>query len=108
MRVYHRAPHANTIRAEGFLDGEGTYGTPNTYRGVWVSDVPLDVNEGVDAAALFSIEIPAELFDSYEWAEEGKPYRQALVPASDLNRYGPPSIVSDVELESMGFGKRPG
>jgi len=28
----------------------------------------------------------------YEWIEEGKPYREFLIPAEIVNRYGPPKI----------------
>lgn len=37
MRVYHRTPNAYTILAEGFRDGEGSYLTSQTVRGVWVN-----------------------------------------------------------------------
>jgi hypothetical protein len=55
MRLYHRTTRdaATAIVSSGFLDGEGNYGLydaithePHVLRGVWVSDVPLDENEG--------------------------------------------------------------
>jgi hypothetical protein len=64
--LYHRTANeaAEQILAGGFGDGEGTYMTSNWYRGVWLSDRPLDVDEG----------------------EEGKPYREWLIPAKTVNR----------------------
>jgi hypothetical protein len=47
MRVYHRttANAARHILVNGFRDGEGTYITAQTWRGVWVSDRVLDESE---------------------------------------------------------------
>jgi hypothetical protein len=47
MKLYHTTTGANAeaILREGFRDGEGRYGTDRLFRGVWLSDVPLDVND---------------------------------------------------------------
>jgi hypothetical protein len=87
MKVYHRTDHANAIQQEGFRDGTGTYMTKNVYTGVWVSDVPLDANEGALGETLTEMEIPEELFEQFEWVEDGKPYREALIPAALLNEH---------------------
>ena len=39
-------------------------------------------------AVLLAAEIPAVLLDPFEWIEDGKPYREFLVPASVLNQVG--------------------
>jgi hypothetical protein len=52
--VYHRTGHAEAIEAEGFKDGEGHYLTAEIHRGVWVSDVPLDISEGERMETTFS------------------------------------------------------
>jgi len=39
------------------------------------------------------LEIPDDLFVEYEWVQEDKPYREALIPAAHLNLYGPPRVV---------------
>ena len=88
MRVFHRTYAAEAILAEGFRDAEGCYGTAYVYRGVWVSDVPLDENEGAGGDTYLLIEIPEDLFAQYEWVNEiGFGYREALIPAAQLNAY---------------------
>jgi hypothetical protein len=61
-----------------------------TFRGVWLSNVPLDSNEGTKGEDLLTIEIPDAVLAEYEWIEEGKPYREFLVPAELVNKFGPP------------------
>ena len=85
MRCYHRTHAADAIRRDGFVDDEGCYGTLTTHRGVWLSDQPLDVNEGADGNALLAVDLPDELFEQYEWVEDGKGYREALIPAKIVN-----------------------
>lgn len=94
MRCYHRTSGeaAAAILSEGFRDAEGSYLTKHSYEGVWVSDVPLDANEGADGNTLLSVDIEEKVFSEYEWAEadsqlrETKGYREALIPASSLNK----------------------
>lgn len=99
MRVFHRTTHnaAESIIREGFSDSEDTYMTQHLYRGVWVSDQPLDANEGAFGDTVLAIDIPDALFAEYEWIEEHKGYREALIPAEELNRYGPPTISDEDE-----------
>lgn len=94
MRVFHRTRtrNASAILKSGFKDAGGTYLTDRPWRGVWVSDRPLDCNEGAGGDVLLSLEIPVEVFEEYEWVEEFKPYRESLIPAATLNRFGPPVI----------------
>jgi hypothetical protein len=89
VRVFHRTSTeaARRILTDGFQDGEGTYLTRQVWRGVWVSDTPLTVNEGAVGDVVLAVDIPLPLFDEHEWVEEGKGYREALVPAAELNRY---------------------
>lgn len=54
LTLYHRTCDADAILATGFRDGEGSYGTGTPRWGVWISDVPLDVNEGALKATIFS------------------------------------------------------
>ncbi|MFQ5430437.1 MAG: hypothetical protein ACE5E1_09030 [Phycisphaerae bacterium] len=46
MIFYHRTDASAEILINGFRDGEGTYMTEIIHRGVWLSDRPLDANEG--------------------------------------------------------------
>jgi hypothetical protein len=93
MRCYHRTDAADAILAEGWRDMEGTYLTKHVYRGVWVSNTPLDVNEGAVGEAVLLIDVPDELFAEYEWVEEGKGCRESLIPAALLNELPKPRKV---------------
>ena len=48
IMVYHRTSVENavSILRSGFRDSTGRYMTEHYFTGVWVSNVPLDVNEG--------------------------------------------------------------
>ena len=88
MLVYHRTIHADSIEREGFRDG--SYGTPGIgeLRGVFVSaEWPLNENEGADGDVVLELDVPDSLFAEYEIVEEGKPYREAMIPAARLNEH---------------------
>ena len=96
MKLYHRTFFSAEILADGFKDGVGNYMTDLEWSGVWFSDVPFDAFEGYDGGAedvLLTIEIPDEAITDYEWIEDGKPYREWLIPASIANQYGPPMVI---------------
>jgi hypothetical protein len=87
MLVYHRttAENAASILRDGFKDATGDYGTldeskkPMLWTGVWLSDVPLDPNEGADGAIVLEVApgIVAEgILEDFEWIEENKPFRE--------------------------------
>jgi hypothetical protein len=98
MILYHRTDHADAIHREGFKDAEGRYLTAEIHRGVWVSDIPLDINEGARGDDLFVIEIPESVLADYEWVEEFKGYREFLIPAALLNGYPRRLLAPDSEL----------
>jgi hypothetical protein len=87
--VYHRTSHAIEILSAGFRDG-ATY-LPEWFearRGVWVSlNFPLTPDEGAHGDNVIVMSIPMALFEKYEAREERKPYREAMIPASELNKY---------------------
>jgi hypothetical protein len=107
MRLFHRTDHADAILREGFRDAEGHYGffdeeeNPVPVRGVWLSETPLDENEGADGDQLLQIELPDAVALEHEVVEEGKPYREFLIPASVLNQHGPPRLVSQEEEDEI-------
>ena len=80
---------------EGFKDRIGSYMTDRMWEGVWFSDKPLDSNEGACGDTILCLEIPSKLFEEYEWVQEGWTYREALIPASEVNKCGPPKICQD-------------
>jgi hypothetical protein len=51
---------------------------------------PLDANEGACGNVLLQITLDAAETDlaHYEWPEEGKSYREWLLPAAFLNTWG--------------------
>jgi hypothetical protein len=44
--------------------------------------------KGASGDTLLQIEVAEEILASYEWVEEGKPYREWLIPSSVLNKIG--------------------
>jgi hypothetical protein len=79
---------AMKILRDGFRNATGRYLTNREWSGVWVSDRPLDNSEGSSGDALLQITIADDLLAAFEWVEEGKPYREWLVPAAVLNDAG--------------------
>lgn len=97
MKIYHRTRQskAKVILLEGFKDSTGRYMTENLYTGVWFSSYPLGINEGAGGDVVLMLEIPEKIFKEYEWVEDGKNYRESLIPASIVNKYGPPVVVDE-------------
>jgi len=96
MRIFHSTVSAKAavIVREGFKDDEEKYLSDFAWRGVWVSDRPVRA-EGAPGNVFVTLEIPAELFEEYEWAQDAAAYRGSLIPATVLNRYGPPQLVEN-------------
>src|SRR5262249_19765522 len=90
LLVFHRTTQAvaEQILRSGFRDHTARYLTDREWTGVWVSDRPLDNSEGASGETLLQIEVAEPLISAYEWVEEGKPYREWLIPATVLNRDG--------------------
>ena len=68
--LFHRTYNADAILAEGFEDRAGYYMTDRLWSGVWLSDRPLDVNEGTEGDTLLSVEMPEDDVLFYEWVED--------------------------------------
>lgn len=103
--IFWRRTSAEAARAavagEGFVDGRGNYLTADEHTGVWVSDWPVDINEGAHGDTIVRIDVDAteEDFANFEWIEEEKPYREWLIPAALLNpRLRSVTIVPEDEL----------
>jgi hypothetical protein len=89
MILWHRTrtAAARQILRAGFRDERGRYLTDREFEGVWLADCPLDENEGAYGDALLRIVLNCtedEIRD-WEWIEEGKGYREWLIPAAFIN-----------------------
>jgi hypothetical protein len=86
MIYYHRttAEAAEQILRDGFRDGVGTYMTDQIWSGVWISNIPLDGNEGAKGDTLLQLELEEEAIVDFEWIQDIG-YREWLVPARLLN-----------------------
>jgi len=89
FRVYHATTLANAdaIEAQGFRDTTGSYYTSTDHSGVWVSDRPMNEGDGPGLVAWFQIDVDKATLAGYEWIEEGKPYREWLIPAALVNTW---------------------
>ena len=103
MKFFHIASNKNAeaILNDGFRDVTGYYLTDREWSGVWICDRPFDESYQDDTNTLFAIEIPEEDISEWEWPEEGKPYREWLVLAADLNSYGPPVVTEDYDSDEI-------
>jgi hypothetical protein len=104
LKFFHRTGllEADAILQQGFVDAVDYYLTSSLHFGVWLSDQPLDSNEGTEGEALLEIEIDSDYpaLDLYEWIEEGKGYREWLIPASILNvSTSSIRLVDNIELD---------
>ena len=97
MVLYHSTnlENAQAILKEGFKNHTGSYLTQSLHTGVWLSNVPLDENEGAHGETVLEVtfNLPDASLDSFEWIEEGKPYREWLVPAAFVNLHAKVRIV---------------
>lgn len=113
MLLYHSTiPEAAVaILRGGFRDSTGYYLTSQLWTGVWLSDKPLDPNEGAKGDTLIVVEMPESEVLPYEWVQEpfedwqGKlftpPYREFLIPAELVNRYRPFAPIGGVGVSGQ-------
>lgn len=90
MKVYHgtNLEAGERIEREGFRDATRGYHTTGQHTGVWVSDSPRVGDFGLGYKdAWFEIEISEQVIEPFEWVEEGKTYREWLVPAHVINTH---------------------
>ncbi len=127
MRLFHRTRKeaATSILKDGFKDRADPTGTNLGFydqipeiKAVWFNDVPLGGYEG----RLLLLEIPDEVVQQLDttvrmglWgrsslvvrsnvpevAEEGKFWREYIIPAEVANQYGPPIDITDSEEEYL-------
>ncbi len=61
--------------------------TDSPHTGMWLSDVPLSVNEGARGDVLLRVDLPLPEGEivRYEWVQADLPYREFLLPAAIIN-----------------------
>jgi len=86
--LYHTTTEqaARAILSGGFKDATGNFLTDREFAGVWLSDRPLDENDGTKGGTVLQVSLsaPESAIAEFEWSEEGKPYREWLIPAVRL------------------------
>jgi hypothetical protein len=93
MILYRRTDQADAILHGGFRDAEGAFGFDGvTLQGVFLSDVPVDCNEGAQGDRLLEVTLPEGCceFDYYELVEQdpsSKSYREWCFPAAVLSSH---------------------
>jgi hypothetical protein len=102
--VYHvtRAKYADSIDRDGFEDRTGRYLTSREHTGVFVSDLPLVIESGLEDPIVFEIDLPDADLAGREFIEDGSNHREWLVPAAALNaahrrQVGWPECLDDIE-----------
>jgi hypothetical protein len=97
--LWHRTTveNATLILRGGFRDARGRYMTDREFIGVWLSSRPLDANEGAWGECLLRVELDCseDAIKDFEWIEEGKGYREWLLPAAFLKTHASVVIVQD-------------
>jgi hypothetical protein len=101
MLLYHRTHAADDILRDGFRDAEDTYMTDVVLHGVWLSAVPLGPEEGANGSQVLEVELPDALAMEHEFPEEGRPFREFLIPADVLNRQGRTRLLSEAEVDAI-------
>ena len=103
MRLYHATTPeaAEKIVADGFRDSSGFYMIARETSGVWLSDVPLDDNEGASGDTLLFVDLALseEEIAKYEWIEEWKTYREWQIPADLVNENASIRIATEEEAD---------
>ena len=74
------------IGSQSFVDGP-CRGDLGGIGGVWLSDIPLDVNQGAKGDTLLQVKLAADngTLKHYEIIEKGTPYREWCIPAGVVN-----------------------
>ena len=103
---------ANLILADGFRDGQGNFGlvdeqdVPAALSGVFLSDRPLDANEGVwpppDVVLAVEFDTPLSSLGEWELLEPGKGYREWCIPAAFINHHARVRLATSAELPGDG------
>lgn len=84
---YHRtnADNARAIIESGFKNISGYFMSNRIWTGVWLSSIPVECVAG-DTLLMVKMDIDQRELTHWEWASEGRSYREWLIPAGIVNR----------------------
>lgn len=102
---YTSSETAARVLASGFWDETGRYLTDEEHSGVWIADRPMrgggdPVLELEPGRAVLRLEVDEGLVADFEWIEEGKGYREWLVPAALLNAHARVRLATAEEIDA--------
>jgi hypothetical protein len=105
MNLYHRTYAAEAIISNGFRDGRFERLALGAAPGVWVTDRPLDEQDGALGNVVLVVSgVPEHAVADYEWlhSDRLRSFREFVVPAAVLNRYPIVGIYPDTWLWMSG------
>jgi hypothetical protein len=109
LRLFHATTEAAaaSIFTSGFRDST-LYIDGLELTGVWLSDIPLDRQEGTKGTEVLVVDLPEELLADYELIEDEKTYREFCVPSGTVNRYPIVRLSAEDALEAAAarWGKK--
>jgi hypothetical protein len=103
--LYHRttAAAARSIIESGFKNSSGYFLSNRTWTGVWLSSIPVDSEHGAEGDALLMVKLEVDEHElaRWEWAAEGRSYREWLIPASLINRCATFELVDQMDSSAI-------
>jgi hypothetical protein len=101
---YHRttAEDARSIIKGGFRNCTGYFLNNRVWTGVWLSSIPVDSEHDAegDALLMVKLEIDERELARWEWAGEGRTYREWLIPANLIDRCATFELVDQMNLST--------
>ncbi|SRR5712692_8643136 len=102
MRIFHRTPSSAQILREGFRDSSDTYGLGSVHTGVWFSDQPIKPH--LQPGALLAIDMPDVVAAAFEVQRDERfrrqwKWREFLIPAEIVNKYGPSQLIDETTCQ---------
>lgn len=102
---YHRtnAHNARAIIESGFRNSTGHFLNNRIWTGAWLSSIPVDSEQGAadDALLLVKLDIDDRELARWEWAAEGRTYREWLIPANIINRCATFELVEQMDCSTV-------
>jgi hypothetical protein len=98
---FHRTTRENarSIIESGFRNSTGYFQSNRIWTGVWLSTVPVGSEHGAEGDALLMVELEIDDHElaRWEWAAEGRTYREWLIPANILNKCATVELVEQLD-----------